>query len=66
MVTRINVPLSEAELTALVSMSDMDCRHPKEEILFLLRVEAQRRGLLVDAEQPTTQGIPDNHEVENS
>ncbi len=43
---RINVPLSPAELKALVSMADKACRHPREQARFIIREEAQRRGLL--------------------
>jgi hypothetical protein len=43
---RISVPLDKAELTALATMAATDCRHPREQMRFLLREEARRRGLL--------------------
>lgn len=49
--TRVNVPLDNRELTALVQMSEADCRHPREQLRYLLREEAYRRGLL-PKEQP--------------
>ena len=44
--TRVNVPLDTCELTALVLMAKTDCRHPREQMRYLLREEAYRRGLL--------------------
>jgi hypothetical protein len=44
--TRINVPLDKLELAALLSMATADCRHPREQMRFVLREEARRRGLL--------------------
>ena len=43
---RVNVPLDDRELTGLVRMSEADCRHPREQMRFLLREELQKRGLL--------------------
>lgn len=43
---RINVPLDKGEFTALLQMSASDCRAPREQMRFLLREEACRRGLL--------------------
>ncbi len=43
---RINVPLERGELQALISMSKIDCRHPREQMRYILREEAHRRGLL--------------------
>jgi hypothetical protein len=43
---RINVPLSGGEITALIRMAEMDCRQPREQLRFLLREEASKRGLL--------------------
>jgi hypothetical protein len=44
--TRVNVPLDTSELTALVRMAETDCRHPREQMRYLLREEAYKRGLL--------------------
>jgi hypothetical protein len=54
--TRINVPLDKPELTALLKMSEGDCRHPREQMRFILREEAKRRGLLPT--DPTPAELP--------
>ncbi len=43
---RINVPLDQNELMALIDMARTDCRHPREQMRYLLRAEAERRGVL--------------------
>lgn len=48
---RVNVPLDRRELTALVQMAEADCRHPREQLRYLLREEACRRGLLPREQQ---------------
>lgn len=48
---RISVPLESADLQALVLMAQADCRHPRHEMLWLLRQEATRRGLLAAGAQ---------------
>ncbi len=45
-IQRVKVPLDQAEIEALVNMADEECRHPDEQLRFLLRSEARRRGLL--------------------
>ena len=45
-VSRISVPLDRCELDALLNMAAADCRHPREQMRYLLREEARRRGLL--------------------
>jgi hypothetical protein len=52
---RVNVPLDTSELTALVQMAKTDCRHPREQMRYLLREEAYKRGIL-PSEQ--TEGRP--------
>ncbi len=54
---RITVPLDDSELQALMSMAARDCRHPREQLRFLLREEARRCGLLSDEgeAQPTSE-----------
>jgi len=47
---RVTVPLDDAEATALISMAEAECRHPREQMRFLLRMEAARRGILPVAE----------------
>lgn len=43
---RVVVPLDSDEFRVLVSMAASACRPPREHLRFLLREEAQRRGLL--------------------
>jgi hypothetical protein len=52
----INVPLTELELNALVTMAQVSCRAPREQLRYLLRRQAQRRGLLETS--PTQQKNP--------
>lgn len=53
---RVSVPLDTSELTALVQMAKIDCRHPREQMRYLLREAAQARGLLPASEH--TDGRP--------
>ncbi len=48
---RINVPLAMRELEALIQMAQSECRHPREQMRYLLREEARRRGLLSEEQQ---------------
>lgn len=43
---RIFVPLTADEAKALLTMSQADCRHPREQMRYLLREAARARGLL--------------------
>ena len=52
--SRITVPLDQAELEALVRMADEACRPPRLQLRHILREEATRRGLL----SPDTQSTP--------
>jgi hypothetical protein len=53
MMTRVSVPLDKAELSALVCMAEKDCRHPREQLRFLLREAAKLRKMLdTDQERP--------------
>ncbi len=45
MMARVTVCLEEYEQAVLEQMSDLDCRPPRDQIRFLLREEASRRGL---------------------
>lgn len=47
-IQRVKVPLDLTEMEALIEMADRECRHPEEQLRFLLRLEAMRRGLLTD------------------
>ncbi len=49
--TRISALLGKAELAALLDMATADCRRLREQMRYLLREEAKRRGLL-PAEPP--------------
>lgn len=42
----IHVPLDERERMALSAMAEQDSRYPKQQIAWLIREEARRRGLL--------------------
>ena len=42
----ITVSLGDEERQALGHMSEQDARYPKQQIAWLIRQEAQRRGLL--------------------
>lgn len=56
---KVNVRLEEDEIRALASMADSDCRPPREQMRFLLREEARRRGLLPleDGKQTANEGV---------
>lgn len=56
---RVNVPLDPGELTALVRMAETDCRHPREQMRYLLREEAYKRGLLTEEQRPEQEGEQD-------
>lgn len=45
MMARVTVCLEENERAALQQMSEFDCRPPRDQIRYLLREEASRRGL---------------------
>lgn len=52
----INVALESMELQALIDMAEVDCRHPREQMRFILREEARRRGLLsIESEEDRAQ-----------
>ncbi len=48
---RITVPLDVSEAAALLEMAELDCRTPHDQIRYLLRKNAQERGLLTGIEQ---------------
>ena len=54
---RINIPMDTQEYTALLSMARADCRHPREQLRYLLREAAQARGLLPQSNE-NTNGAP--------
>lgn len=55
---RVNVPLSGTEAQVLIQMAKDDCRHPREQLRYLLRNEAERRGFVLDA---TEMDAPASH-----
>lgn len=46
-VARISIVLDKSEMSVLTRMSESDCRPPREQLRFLLREEAVRRGLII-------------------
>ena len=56
--TRITILLDQVEISALLRMAELDCRHPRDQVRFLLRAELERRGFLVgdNKENPTELG----------
>jgi hypothetical protein len=54
MLTRLVVFVTDDELCALQAMSEADIRRIREQLRFLLREEARRRGLL----EPQSHGLP--------
>ena len=53
MFTRLVVVVTDDELCALQTMSEAEMRSIREQLRFLLREEARRRGLL----EPQSQGL---------
>ncbi len=50
--TRVSVPLDASEVRALVAMARDDCRHPREQLRYLLREAAHQRGFVVELVVP--------------
>jgi len=48
---RITVPLDVSEAAALWELAELDCRSPHDQIRYLLRKNAQERGLLTSSGQ---------------
>ncbi len=51
MTARLMITLTSNECDALMSMADTDLRDPREQLRYLLREEAGRRGLLPNEQQ---------------
>ncbi len=47
---RITVPLTTADRTVLLDIAEIECRDPREHLRYLLRRDAQERGLLSNDE----------------
>ncbi len=47
--SQITIPLTSQERRSLFRIAASECRDPSEQLRFLLRREAQQRGLLTDA-----------------
>lgn len=47
---RISVPLTTDERGALIKIAELECRDPREQLRYMLRTEAQQRGLIADNE----------------
>ncbi len=58
---RITVPLNGSEAAALLEMAELDCRTPHDQIRYLLRKNAQERGLLIRTEQQEMVDQNDQH-----
>ena len=50
-VTRIKIPLEQAEYSALLKAALSEMRNPADQARFILRQELERRGLLSPPEQ---------------
>jgi hypothetical protein len=46
MITRLKLPLEQAEYTALLKVAGDELRNPVDQARFILRRELERRGLL--------------------
>ncbi len=51
-VTRLKLPLEQAEYTALLKVAGDELRNPIDQARFILRQELERRGLLPQIEPP--------------
>lgn len=51
---RVTVTLAPHDRDALAAMANQDARYPKQQITWLIRQEAKRRGLLTDPPDPPT------------
>ncbi len=49
---RLVIVLNHGEARALLRMAEEECRHPREQLRFLLRQEAIRRGLILVEQIP--------------
>lgn len=59
---KVNLRLDKLEAHALIRMSDQDCRLPREQLRFILREEARRRGLL--GQEVSTQELEPDSQLE--
>lgn len=55
-VTRLKLPLEQAEYTALLKVAGDELRNPIDQARFILRQELERRGLLPHATEETQGG----------
>ncbi len=63
--SRVMVTLSMTEIKALTRMAMADCRHPREQLRFLFRSEAEKRGLL-DSDSDTQKATEEQSNTNNS
>jgi hypothetical protein len=61
MLNRIKVELPQHEYTALLDLASAELRSPDDQLRYMLRQEAQRRGLLPS---PTTTSNNEEHHHE--
>jgi hypothetical protein len=59
---RLSVPLERAEARALIEMAGAECREPRQQLRYLLRREARRRGLLTTLQVSPNKGGPNDGE----
>ncbi len=52
---RLVIVLNHGEVRALLRMAEAECRQPREQLRFLLRQEALRRGLILVEQIPEQQ-----------
>jgi hypothetical protein len=51
-ISQVKIAFDETDFSALLEMSRTDCRPVREQVRFLVREEAKRRGLLKPEAQP--------------
>lgn len=62
MFSRMTITLAEDERLALNRMAAAECRFPKEQIRYLVRQEAERRGLLTQEQHQEDKRDDEPHE----
>lgn len=60
MLRRLTISFTEEERNALQQMAEYDFRPPKDQMRWLLRQEAQKRGLLLAHDTQEAQAVQDN------
>ena len=55
--TKLYVPMTDEEFVALSQMANRECRHPREQIRYLLQKELVRNGMLVEKVNTGAEGL---------